>query len=90
MAEYKRDITKEWKNIGENERKIKERVRWEEAYGYGEDGSESRHLGEKSPLEAIFAQDKTQRELEKHSGNHPDKVSLLKSQCNLQEGRHYS
>jgi len=27
MAEYKRDITKEWKNIGENERKIKERVR---------------------------------------------------------------
>lgn len=46
--------------------------------------------GRSRHLEATFAQDKTQRELEKHSGNHPDKVSLLKSQCNLQEGRHYS
>jgi len=26
--------------------------------------------------------------LEKHSGNHSDEVSILKIQCDLQEGRH--
>jgi len=41
-----------------------------------------------SPPEAISAQDKTQREVGKHSRNHHDNVFLLKFQCDLQEGRH--
>jgi len=51
----------------------------------GENGSESRNLGEgalrwvrdESALEAIFAQDKTQRKKE-HLRIHYDRVSLLK------------
>jgi len=31
------------------EGRIKERLRWKEAYGYGESGSESHHLGEGAP-----------------------------------------
>lgn len=41
-----------------------------------------------SPLEAIIAQDKTQREIGNHTRNHYDRVSLLQFQCHLQEGRH--
>jgi len=41
-----------------------------------------------SPLEAFFAQDKTQREFENHTRNHSNRVSLLQFQFDLQEGRH--
>jgi len=43
---------------------------------------------EESPLEAIFAQDKTEREFGNHTRNHSDRVFVFQFQYDFQDGRH--